>query len=380
MISARQPIIQPRRDAWVEVDLGAIEHNTRVLRKAVPADVDLMAVVKADAYGHGASMIIPTLEALGVKMLGVASMDEAIQLRQSGIRLPILVIGLVPDWSVQYAADYDIHLTIFDQHQLTSLEKAFRVDKKPFKVHIKVDTGLHRIGVDWEEAASFVNRCYNHSFLSVEGVFSHLANSVSASANHVQLTRWLTVLQQLVHTPRYVHIANSGYVGLPDAFQEPELAVRHTMARVGIALFGYGEKTLALKPAMGVKARIISLRTVAPDSGVSYGPIYRTPAHAPSCIATVPLGYADGIPLNLSGKIEGLMGGYRLKQVGRITMDQMMFDVTHVPDITVGSTITLLGQQGDQCIWLDTWAALLSTIEYELMCGLRVRLPKTYTR
>lgn len=387
MKSLRNLPSQPRRDAWVEVNLGAIEENARAIRKLIPAHVALMAIVKADAYGHGATMLLPTLEASGVAMAGVASMDEAIHIRQSGIKMPVLVIGVVPDWAVQYATDYDIQLSIFAPHHLESLRKAYLQDKKPFKVHIKVDTGMHRIGIAWEQAVAFIRECQQLEYLQVEGIFSHLADSHDPALSQLQLDRWGEVCAQITPLPRYVHISNSGHAVCPNAFSQSANALTpNTLARLGIGFFGYGvhpqQANLRLKPAMSLKARIMHLQQVPANTGISYGHAYQTLRS--SVIATVPLGYADGVPRVLSSKIEGLLAGQRIPQVGTITMDQMMFDVTDVPDAMIGDTITLLGEEDprkpEPAIWLDDWAKKANTIEYELMCALRVRLPKTYTR
>lgn len=389
MRTLRNVPLQPRRDAWVEVNLGAIEENAKAIRRKIPRHVELMAIVKADAYGHGASMVLPTLEASGVKMAGVASMDEAIHLRQAGIKMPVLVIGVVPDWAFQYAADYDIQLTIFEPHHLESLRKAYAQDGIPFKVHVKVDTGMHRIGIPWEQAADFVKLCQSLPYVKVEGVFSHLADSHDAAMSAVQLSRWAKVCAQIDPLPRYVHISNSGHALCPEAFEpERHSETPNTLARLGIGFFGYGRhplcEGLVLKPVMSLKARIMHLQSVPPDTGISYGHSYRTAPEVTSVIATVPLGYADGVPRNLSNRIFGLLAGQRVAQVGNITMDQMMFDVSGVSGVAIGDTITLLGMEDpkkpEEAIWLDDWAGKANTIEYELMCALRVRLPKTYTR
>jgi alanine racemase len=389
MKSLRNLPAQPRRDAWVEVNLGAIEANARAIRKLIPRHVDLMAIVKADAYGHGAAMVLPTLEASGVRMAGVASIDEAIHLRQSRIEMPVLVIGVVPDWAVQYATDYNIQLTIFDQHHLDSLCKAYAQDKKPFKVHIKVDTGMHRIGIAWEKAVKFIQHCQKLDYVEVEGIFTHMADSHDPTLSRLQLERWASVCSEIRPLPRYVHISNSGHALSPGAFDtQGEGFAPNNLARLGIAFFGYGnhpqQPNLTLKPAMSLKARIMHLQEVPPNTGISYGHAYHTQANRVSTIATVPLGYADGVERILSGQIEGLLNGIRVPQVGKITMDQMMFDITEATGAMVGDTITLIGREDDgdvgPAIWLDDWAKKANTIEYELMCALRVRLPKTYTR
>lgn len=389
MKSLRNLPAQPRRDAWVEVNLGAIELNARAIRKLIPPHVHLMAIVKADAYGHGASMVLPTLEASGVDMAGVASMDEAIHLRQSRIEMPVLVIGVVPDWAVQYATDYNIQLTIFDQHHLDSLRKAYVQDRKPFKVHIKVDTGMHRIGIAWEKAVEFIRHCQQLDYIELEGIFTHMADSHDPDLSRLQMERWASVCAEINPLPRYVHISNSGHALSPGAFDaDATRQAPNNLARLGIAFFGYGnhpqQTNLALQPAMSIKARIMHLQEVSPGTGISYGHAFHTRLDGTSLIATVPLGYADGVQRVLSGQIEGMLDGQRVPQVGKITMDQMMFDITGVSGAMVGDTITLIGREDDgdsgPAIWLDDWAKKANTIEYELMCALRVRLPKTYTR
>lgn len=384
MPSFRSLPAQSRRDAWIEINLGAIEQNARAIRQQVPSHVDLMAIVKADAYGHGASMVLPTLQASGVKMAGVASMDEALHLRQAGLRLPILVIGVVPDWAVQAAADEEIQLTIFDTHHLDSLRKAYQQDHIPFKVHVKVDTGMHRIGIAWDQAAAFIKHCRTLPFIQLEGIFSHFADSHDATLSAQQLERWQQVCAAIHPLPRYVHISNSGHALCPNAFAGDSAALNN-LARLGIAFFGYGNHphntALKLRPAMSVKARILHIQDVAPGTGISYCHTYHAPEGRTTRIATVPIGYADGVPRKLSGQITGLLAGQRVPQVGNITMDQMMLDITTVPEAVVGDTITLVGQDAlNEAIWLDDWAKKAGTIEYELMCALRVRLPKTYTR
>lgn len=376
MKSLRNLPMQTRRDAWVEVNLDAIEHNVRAIRRHVPPGIDLMAIVKADAYGHGAVMILPTLEASGVSMAGVAAIDEAIHIREAGIKLPILVIGTVPDWAVQTAANYDIQLTVFDTHHLDSLKKAFPLTRKPVKVHIKVDTGMHRIGIAVDQALDFIRHCQVQDYIQVEGLFSHLADSHDPVLTQAQLARWESLLAQVDPLPRYVHIGNSGL-----AANGGNLERHGNLLRLGYAFYGYEPLNgSSLQPAMGLKARIMHIQEIPPGTGISYNHTWHSPPDRTSRIATLPLGYADGVPRCLSNRIEGLMGGRRFPQVGAITMDQMMFDITGAPEAAIGNTMTLIGRDGDQAIWLDDWAAKAGTIPYELMCGLRVRLPKTYTR
>jgi alanine racemase len=395
MESFRYLPVQPRRDAWVEVNLGAIEHNARQIRQAVPSEVALMAIVKADAYGHGAAMVLPTLAASGVSMAGVASVDEAMNLRRAGVHLPILVIGGIPDWAVQFAAQDEIRLTVFAEHHLEALRQAAarRIQQSGavagrtfFRVHVKVDTGMHRIGVPWKEIARFITDCRAIPGVDVEGLFTHFANSADGPARSQQMSYWEEVCTEVCSKapplPRYLHSANS-VAALDVDFWPLASQQNDNLARLGLAFFGYGAAHLDLQPAMGLKARILHIQELSAGEGVSYGPNYHTSAgRTVTRIATVPLGYADGIPRLLSNKIEGFLGNQRVAQVGTITMDQMMFDVTDAPETAIGEAITLLGPNEDasDAIWLTDWAHLANTIEYELMCGLRVRLPKTYIR
>jgi len=252
-----------------------------------------------------------------------------------------------------------------------------------------VDTGMHRIGIGWQEAAEFIRQCQQLPFIQVEGIFTHLADSHNSTLSQPQLARWQAVCSQVDPLPPYVHVSNSGHALCPNAFDSASSSeVPNNLARLGIGFLGYGnhpqQTAMALKPAMSLKARIIHIHSVEPETGISYGHSYHTPATTTSQIATVPLGYSDGVPRILSGQIEGLLAGKRVPQVGKITMDQMMFNITEVPDAQVGDIITLIGathaNPTGEAIWLDDWANKANTIEYELMCALRVRLPKTYTR
>jgi alanine racemase len=374
---SRRAFVHTKRDAWVEVNLNALEHNIIQYQRAL--STDLMAVLKADAYGHGAAMLGPTMEACGIKMFGVASMDEAIQLRDAGVEVPILVLGATPDWAMHYSLEYDIALTVFAEHHLQTLAELNA--SKPIAVHVKVDTGMHRIGVPWQQAQDFINRIAHEPSVRLEGIFTHLASGHCTETNLLQLSRWRQVLSQVDHKPPYVHIANScGGLNLPSE-------ALGSMVRVGIGFLGYdghfNPPLLALKPLMGLKARVVHLQTLLPGEGVSYGHQFVHTGEQPLLLATLPLGYADGVVRGLSNSIDGHCRGQRVKQLGTITMDQLMVDVTGINDIQIGDVVTLLdaGQhEAYQGSTMTDWAQKLNTVEYELMCGLRVRLPKTFVR
>lgn len=378
MSKYRLPFVQTRRDAWVEVNLASIEHNIKELKSFTAPETKMLAVIKADAYGHGSTMLAPTLTASGVSMFGVASVDEGLQLIESGVNLPILVLGAAPNWSFVDAVENDIHLSIFcDDHISQCISAYNKLGKKP-NVHIKIDTGMHRIGISYKNAMSFVNKVFQIKEVNLVGIFTHLANAESKKLTDIQLQNWQGVISQVNNKNLLTHAVNTaGLIGYEN--------MHYDMVRAGIGIYGlYPDldesiKVIPnLKQALSLRGRIVYLKNTCENSGVSYGYSYIT--DKPVKIATIPIGYADGIPRALSNKIYGIINGKKIKQIGNITMDQMMFDVSEVDNINIGDIITLLGKDGDLFISIDYWAKLLKTINYEITCQLRIRLPKVYTR
>lgn len=379
MTQTRMPFVQTRRDAWVEVDLGNIEHNIKTLKKLIPPETKFLAVVKADAYGHGATMVAPTLIASGVDILGVASVDEGIQLRESGIEAPILVLGAAPGWSFIAAVENDIQLSIFTQEHINACISAYnKLGKKP-KVQVKVDTGMHRIGIPFDQAPEFIRQVYNTDSIDLQGVFTHLACAEDTRISGKQKALWESVVNQVKDLNITFHSVNTaGLLSYKD--------MQYDMVRSGIGIYGLmpdlpPEVTLQpdLKQVMNLKGRIVHIQNLGPNSGISYGYSFITTDYATK-VATIPIGYADGVERSLSNRIWGLFNGKKVRQIGNITMDQMMFDISNIDNIEVGDVITLLGQDGDEIIPIDMWAKKLKTINYEITCKLRVRLPRVYTR
>jgi len=379
MSQFRKPFIQSRRDAWVEINLAHIEHNIKVLKDFTSSDTKFLAVVKADAYGHGSTMTAPTLLASGVDMLGVASVDEGIQLRQSGIISPILVLGSTPEWAITSATEHEIQISIFtDSHINACIETYNRLKKKP-QVHIKVDTGMNRIGLSYKDAPDFINKILNTRQIQLKGVFSHLACAECLDKSEIQKQKWLETTKELNNKNILKHLVNTaGLISYKN--------MHYDMVRAGIGIYGlipdlnpYIINKPKLKPAMSLKGRIIFLKEIEKENGVSYGHSFVTENEVTK-IATIPIGYADGVPRNLSNKIYGLINGQKVKQIGNITMDQMMFDVSNVNIVETGDIITLIGHDENESIQIDEWANLLGTINYELTCQLKVRLPRIYTR
>ncbi len=374
MKNVRQTNINIHRDSWVEINLENIAYNMRSIKRNTPKGIKLLAVVKADAYGHGSVMIAPTLLASGADMLGVASIDEGVDLRQAKINCEILVLGAVPVWAVESAVKADLTIAIFSKEHLIACKQAYeRTGIKP-KVHVKLDTGMNRIGVAADAAVDFINEVRKADYLEFGGIFTHLANAENREKTQIQIDRWNSVISQIDTTGLLLHILNTAGAMCYDV-------PNSNMYRAGIGIYGlYPDLPVDgkirkpdLKPVMSLKARIVNIHEAHDGEGISYGHTFT--AHGNRKIATVPLGYADGVPRGLSNKISGSLNGKAVPQVGNITMDQMMFDITGV-DANLGDIITLLDEKHS----IDEWAKILGTINYELTCRLKVRLPRVYTR
>lgn len=373
MKNTRQTNINIHRDAWVEINISNLENNIREIKKNVPKGVKLLGVVKADAYGHGSVMLAPTILASGIDMLGVASIDEGVDLRQAGISCEILVLGAVPVWAVESAVKSNLSISIFSQGHIEACKNAFkRTGIKP-KVHVKLDTGMNRIGVRADEAVEFIKEVQACDFLDLQGIFTHLAAAEELDKAEEQINKWNKVIDNVKTDGLLLHILNTAGTICYDV-------PKSNMRRVGIALYGlYPDfpdiefRNPKLKQLISLKGRIVNIHTAKDGEGVSY--CHTFTADGERTIATVPLGYADGIPRLLSNKITGRLNGVEVPQVGNITMDQMMFDITGVEAVE-GDIITLLDEEKS----IEDWAKILNTINYELTCRLKVRLPRIYTR
>ena len=373
MKNVRQANVNIHKDAWVEINLESLAGNIREIKKGIPKDKKMMGIVKADAYGHGAAMLAQTMLASGVDALGVSSIDEGLDLRQVKIKCPILVVGAVPIWAFESAAQNNISVSVFNEAHLKACKDVYERTGIKNKVHVKIDTGMNRIGVRSEAAVDFIKEVRNANYLDFEGVFTHLAAAEEESPTEEQFRRWKSVVDNIDKTGLLLHIQNTAATFSYD--------VESNMVRVGISLYGlypdlpdkinYKPK---LKQIMGLKGRITNIHEVKVGEGVSYS--HKFVAEKTTKVATIPIGYADGVSRNLSNKIFGKINDKLIRQVGNITMDQMMFDVSGI-EAKEGDVITLLD---DKDLTLDNWAKLLNTINYELTCRLRVRLPRIYTR
>jgi alanine racemase len=373
MRNTRQTNINIHRDAWIEINVSNLEDNINELKKNIPAGTKLLGVVKADAYGHGAVMLAPTILASGIDMLGVASIDEGVDLRQAGIDCDILILGAVPLWAVESAVKNDLSISVFTLEHLKMCAQVYkRTGIKP-KVHIKLDTGMNRIGIRADEAVDFVKLVQSLEYVDLKGNFTHLAAAEELDKAKEQMQKWDKVIDNINSEGLLLHILNTAGTICYNIKNS-------NMRRVGIALYGlYPDfpdvefKKPNLKPLISLKGRIVNVHTAKDGEGVSY--CHTFVAKGERTIATVPIGYADGVSRLLSNKIKGTLNGKEVPQVGNITMDQMMFDITGV-DANVGDVISLI----DDAHTIDDWAKILNTINYELTCRLKVRLPRVYTR
>lgn len=374
MKNIRQSNISIHRDSWVEINLENLAYNIKEIRKSVPEGKKLLAVVKADAYGHGAVMLAPTILASGCDMLGVASIDEGIDLRNAKISCEILVLGAVPVWAVESAVNAGISIAIFSKEHLAACKQAYeRTGVKP-KVHVKIDTGMNRIGVQPADAVDFIREVQAADYLQIQGIFTHLYEAESVEETVKQVNIWNSIISQIDTTGLLLHIQNTAGTLCYDV-------PTSNMLRIGIGLYGlapdYPDKEFKkpdLKPLMSLKGRIVHIHETGAPAGVSYCHTFKT--DVPVKVATIPVGYADGVSRLLSNRITAELNGKKIRQIGNITMDQMMFDITGV-DASVGDVVTLIG---DGAMTIDEWAKILGTINYELTCRLKVRLPRVYTR
>lgn len=372
MKNIRQANVNIHKDAWVEINLEYLAQNIQEIKKYIPREKKLMAIVKADAYGHGAQMLAQTMLASGVDAFGVSSVDEGLDLRQAKIKAPILVVGAVPVWAFETAIQNNIAVSIFNDAHLKACKEVFeRTGLKP-KVHVKIDTGMNRIGVRSEEAVEFIEEVRRANYLKFEGVFTHLSAAEDIEPTREQVNTWNKILSQIDKKGLLLHIQNTaGTFGYD---------IDSNMVRVGISLYGLypdlpkGINRPNLKQILGLKARITNIHELKAGEGVSYGHTFK--AYGSTRVATIPIGYADGIARLLSNKIEAEINGVKIRQIGNITMDQMMFDLGDV-NAQVGDVVTLLNETD---LSLDSWAEILGTINYELTCRLKVRLPRVYTR
>ncbi|MFM8295059.1 MAG: alanine racemase [Microcystaceae cyanobacterium] len=367
-----------RQRAWVEIHQEALSHNVQQFRRILKPGTELMAVVKADAYGHGAIRVAQLALDAGAKGLAIATLGEGIELREAGITAPILLLGASNTAEeVKAIAHWQLEPTLCNVEQAQLFADTLKEINHSLTVHLKLDTGMSRLGTSWREAVGFARLVRRLPQLQLGSVYSHLAtaDSPDPTVMHKQQQRFETAIAHLrqdgIHPPR-LHLANSAATLNGHAFH-------YDVVRVGLGLYGlysapHLQASIELQPVLGVKAKITQVKTLEAGAGVSYG--HQFISDRPLQIAVVGIGYADGVPRRLSNQLEVLIRGQRVRQIGAITMDQMMIDVSAFPDLQVGEVVTLIGQDGQEVISADDWANTLGTISWEILCGFKHRLPR----
>jgi len=369
-------ILQNR--SWIEIDLNALTHNIQTIQRLLKHDDAFMAVVKADAYGHGAVRIAKHCQNMGIHAFAVATIDEAIELRRHQIYGDILILGYTDPSRCFELSQYRLIQTV------VNLDHAQELQQKgyPIAVHVKIDTGMHRLGFD-KNHLDEIERLYELDHLNVQGYFTHLCVCDSGRKEDQKFTyqqiedfyACINYIKQK-HEVGEIHIQSSyGLINYPE--------IQCDYARVGIAMYGvqssydcYVKQDLHLQPVLSLKSKVAMIHRVLKGESIGYGKTFKTKQD--SLIAVIPIGYADGLPRSLSGKGHVLIHGQKCPIVGRICMDQMMVDVTHIQDIQEHDIVTIIGCDGDHEIKVEMIASLTDTISNEILSRLGTRLRKIY--
>ena len=366
------------RPTFAEIDLRAIADNLKqVKQKVAPAKV--MAVVKSDAYGHGLQAVSELAVANGASYLGVALVEEGRRLRSLGISCPVLVFGGFFEHQIEDFLRFGLDLTLFDLASAVILSQRAGQAGKLARVHIKVDTGMGRVGVHWREASAFVAKVAELRHVEIVALYTHLASSDEKDSTYarLQLDRFRAVVAKIEKQGLEIpikHVANSGAI----------LSLAHAhfdMVRLGVSMYGYypsaeASRTIALKPAMVLKSRVIFKKEVDKDTYISYNRTHRTTRR--TVIATVPIGYGDGYNRLLSNRGHVLIRGLRLPVVGLVCMDQIMVDLGPDSTVEIGDEVVLLGPQGNDEISMDELCKKLDTIPYEISCRISERVARVH--
>lgn len=361
------------RPTWAEINLSSIKSNLETVRSLTGDKVSIMAVVKADAYGHGAVKVSRALTEHGADSLAVATLEEGLELRESGIKCPVMIIGSIQKSEIPDIIKNELTPAVYDMETLKSLSGEIQKNGKSLDFHLRIDTGMNRLGIHAGDVRSFINEHKSHARLNLQGVFTHLASADDPESSFTdrQISEFygsLDLIRSLNADPRYFHLANSAAIqNYPGS--------HGNLVRPGIMLYGAGEQGRArLHPAMKLKSRIIQLKTLEEGTPVSYGGTYVTEKR--SVIATAPIGYADGYFRKLSNRAYVSIKGERAKVVGRVCMDFIMIDVTsRSKDVRVGDEITLFG---DELVTINDISSWAETTPYEVLTLVGKRVHRTF--
>jgi alanine racemase len=365
------------RPCWAEIDFSALRSNWQALREKLAPGVQMLAVVKANGYGHGLLTASQVAVAEGAACLGVSSVEEGIELRKAGYKTPVLILGsLFPFESFSLLFQYHLTPTIASLEAAKVLDRMARENNETMAIHLKIDSGFGRIGVSVANASAFIQRVAQMPGLVIEGLYTHFASSdVDADYTRAQAKAFLSVVESVRAQgvqPKWIHLANSSaVVRFPDTHGS---LVRPGIAYYGVPPYTGASRDIALKAVLTWKSRIIFFKTIPAGTSISYARTWT--AQRPTRVATLAAGYADGFPRLLSNKGQVLLHGKRVPVIGRVTMDMTMVDVTDVPECRVGDEAVLIGKQGTEEITAVDVAAWAQTNAYEILCGIGSRVPR----
>ena len=375
-LTPREAAVAEGLRVWAEIDLDTLTHNIEALKQRV-AEARLLVVVKANAYGHGAVSVGLAAIQAGAWGLGVASLEEGDELRRAGVVAPILVLSSTRPAQAVGLVQRDLTVTVGTYEMGEALSNAAHALERTAKVHIKVETGMNRFGIDADEAVVLAERLRNLPRIEVEGISSHLATADEADKTFTfqQYKAFRECVARLAWVPIH-HISNTaGLLNMPE--------MRHGLVRCGLGVYGYypsaeTNRDVPLEPVLSLRSRVAKVADLQPGESVGYGMTWR--AAKPSRVAVVLAGYGDGLPVALSNKGVALVRGHRAPFVGRVMMDMITLDVTGIPGVAVDDEVTVIGSQGEEAVDVDEMAGHAGTINYEILTGLMERVPRLYLR
>jgi len=371
--------LSTNKAAWALINLAVVRHNLRKIREKIGPSIRIMAVVKADGYGHGMLKISQVILKEKVDALAVANVEEGVELREGGIGASILILGPLSEEGVEPLIHYHLTPTVIDEGMVQKLSGIARSTQKEIGVHINVDTGMGRIGVPYEKAVSFIEKVRGMEGIRIKGIYTHFssAEEKDKAFSLLQVERFQNILKKLKERkiyPLLKHASNSAAVlDLPDSYLN--------MIRPGLLIYGYYpslyvSRSITLKPSMSLRCKIMFIKKVSSGTSIGYGRSYITPR--PTSIAILPIGYAHGYPYSLSNKAEVLIGGRRAPVIGKICMDQTLVDVGHIRETKVGDEVVLWGTQGEENLSLEEISLKANTIPYELLTNVGKGVQRIY--
>jgi alanine racemase len=368
----------PRRPAWVEIDLAQLRRNFQIINADKPAKLELLSVLKDEGYGHGALEVSKIAVECGVRFLGLSTLDEAVALREKGIKAPILLLGDRAESELPWCLAYDLTCSVSDSWAVKKLSELAEQAEKRATIHLKINTGMNRYGVRWDQARPLLEEILSNESLLLDGVLSHFAQSDEADKTFasLQLSRFndvLRLLEDIGFDVRFRHLCNSGgFLDLPQAHFD---MVRLGILPLGVYPSSVCRRIAGIEPVMTVKARIAAIQKLESGDVVGYGMRYT--AVTSRRIGVLPVGYGDGVP-RVRNEGFALIHGRRAPIVGGIAMDALMVDITDIPEAQLWDEAVLMGRQGNEEITIHEVAKLKRSVSYDVLTGWRARLPRTY--